>query len=715
MPLPLGAPYDYLLPSGIEAPVGAIVRVPLGAREVTGVVWDDVADAGPPIDDAKLKAVFAVLPARPLTATLRRLIDWVATYTVSSPGSVLRMAISVPDALVPAPTEAVYAAGPTPPAKMTPARRRVLAVSSDGVPRRAAELAEQAAVSAGVVRALADLGALQAHAVPTEAPFDGPRPDAGQQVLSSDQAAAAADLVARVAARAFAPILLEGVTGSGKTAVYFEAVAQAIREERPILVLLPEIALTSQWLDRFVERFGVRPALWHSDLSQRERRRVWRAVSEGRVAVVVGARSALFLPFHDLGLVIVDEEHDSSFKQEEGVAYNARDMAVVRAQFEKCPIVLVSATPSLETVVNAESNKFGHLQLPERHGQAELPALSIVDMRQESLPAGRWLSSVLEDAIHQTIEAGQQVLLFLNRRGYAPLTLCRACGHRFQCPNCQSWLVEHRHRGRLQCHHCDFGMPVPAACPSCEAVGKFAACGPGVERLAEEVAARIPEARVAVLTSDTLTGPARAAAMVKAIEDHEIDLLIGTQVIAKGFHFPLLTLVGVIDADLGLAGGDLRAAEKTYQLLSQVSGRAGRERDPGRVFLQSHLPEHPVLTALAAGKRDEFVRRELDERRVHGMPPFGRLVALVVSSRAEDAARQVAAALRRAAPHFEQVRVLGPAPAPLALLRGRFRFRLLLKAEKGVAVQPIVREWLARVRVPSAVRVAVDIDPYSFL
>lgn len=715
MPLPLGAPYDYVLPPNMQAPPGAIVRVPLGNREVTGVVWDGEALPGSPVDASKLKPVHAVLSARPLPASLRRLIDWVAAYTVSAPGSVLRMAISVPEALTPAPMDTVFVAGATVPEKMTAARRRVLAVAADNVPRRAAELAEQAAVSAGVVRALAELGALEGRAVPTEAPFDRPNPDAGQQILSSDQAAAAADLVAKVAARAFAPVLLEGVTGSGKTSVYFEAVAQAIREGRPILVLLPEIALTSQWLDRFVERFGAQPAMWHSDLSQRERRRVWRAVSEGRVPVVVGARSALFLPFHDLGLVIVDEEHDSSFKQEEGVAYNARDMAVVRAQFERCPVVLVSATPSLETAVNAETNKFGHLQLPERHGPAELPELAIVDMRQESLPAGRWLSGALEDAVHQTIGAGRQALLFLNRRGYAPLTLCRACGHRFQCPNCQSWLVEHRHRGRLQCHHCDFGMAVPTACPSCEAVGKFAACGPGVERLAEEVAARIPEARVAVLTSDTLTGPARAAAMVKAIEDHEIDLLIGTQVIAKGFHFPLLTLVGVIDADLGLAGGDLRAAERTYQLLSQVSGRAGRERDPGKVFLQSHLPEHPVLAALAAGKRDDFVRRELDARRAHGMPPFGRLVALIVSSRAEDAARQVAAALRRAAPHFDQVRVLGPAPAPLALLRGRFRFRLLLKAEKSVAVQPIVREWLARVRVPGAVRVAVDVDPYSFL
>jgi len=625
------------------------------------------------------------------------------------------MAISVPDAFGDPPTETVYVVGATTPDRLTPARRRVLDVVQDNVPRRAAELAEQAAVSPGVVKGLADLGALVGRNVPSERPFAVPQPDHGRQTLSPEQAAAAADLKNRVAAHNFSPVLLEGVTGSGKTAVYFDAVAEALRQKRPVLVLLPEIALTAQWLDRFHDRFGVAPAQWHSDLSRTERRRVWRAVSEGRVPVLVGARSALFLPFDNLGLIVVDEEHDSSFKQEDGVAYNARDMAVVRGQLEQCPVVLVSATPSLETVVNVTAQKFDHVTLPNRHGGARLPDLSIIDMRAEGLPADQWISDELAHEVLSTIAAGEQALLFLNRRGYAPLTLCRACGHRFQCPNCQAWLVEHRHSGRLRCHHCDYAMAVPAACPSCEATGKFAACGPGVERLAEEVAERMPDARVAVLASDTLTGPARAAALLAAIENHEIDLLIGTQVIAKGFHFPLLTLVGVIDADLGLAGGDLRAAERTYQLLSQVAGRAGRESRPGRVFLQSHLPEHPVLAALASGDRQDFIDRELAARRDHGMPPFGRLVALIVSSGSEDAARQTAAALRRAAPHYQQVQVLGPAPAPLALLRGRFRFRLLLKAQKNVSVQPIIRDWLAKVRVPGAVRVAVDVDPYAFL
>ena len=715
LPLPLGAPYDYILPPALDAGPGAVVRVPLGTREVTGVVWVTAEAADTEIDPAKLKPVRAVMPVRPFTATLRHLIDWVAEYTVSAPGSVLRMAMSAPEAFDRPPLEKVFVLGDTVPPRTTPARQRVLDVAQDNVPRRSAELAEQAAVSSGVIKGLVDVGALVGREVPAERPFTIPQPDHGRQTLSPDQSTAAEDLTDRVARGIFSPVLLEGVTGSGKTAVYFDAVAEALRHDRAVLVLLPEIALTAQWLERFHDRFGAAPAQWHSELSRTERRRVWRAASEGRVPVLVGARSALFLPFENLGLIVVDEEHDPSFKQEEGVAYNARDMAIVRGQLEQCPVVLVSATPSLETVVNVAAHKFHHVMLPERHGGAQMPDLSVVDMRSEDLPSGQWISATLEQEVHRTIEAGEQALLFLNRRGYAPLTLCRACGHRFQCPNCQAWLVEHRHSSRLRCHHCDYAMAVPTACPSCEVTGKFAACGPGVERLAEEVAERIPEARVAVLASDTLTSPTRAAAMLASIENHEIDLLIGTQVIAKGFHFPLLTLVGVVDADLGLAGGDLRAAERTYQLMSQVAGRAGRESRPGRVFLQSHLPEHPVLTALASGQRQDFIDRELTARRDHGMPPYGRLVALIISSRSEDAARQTAAALRRAAPHYKQVRVLGPAPAPLALLRGRFRFRLLLKAEKSVAVQPIIRDWLVKVRIPGTVRVAVDVDPYGFL
>ena len=711
LPLPLG-PYDYAVPEGGALHPGDIVTVPLGPRHVTGVVWD--AEPGG-VEDAKLKEVGERLEVPPLPDGLRHLIDWVAGYTLAHPGAVLRMALSTPEAFRPAAPRVVYGPGGPPPPRMTAARKRVLEVIAEGPPRSRAEIAEQAAVSPGVVQGLERAGAVSAREVAADAAFAAPDPDAGGLKLSQAQGLAAEDLVSRVAARKYSATLLEGVTGSGKTEVYFEAVAQALRQGRESLVLVPEIALTSQWLERFERRFSVRPAEWHSDLGRRERRRVWRAVAEGRATVVVGARSALFLPFANLGLIVVDEEHDSSFKQEEGVIYNARDMAVVRARDAAAAIALVSATPSLETVVNADSGRFGRVLLPDRHGGAELPRVELLDMRADPPAANHWLSPVLEREIVRTLKADQQSLLFLNRRGYAPLTLCRACGHRLECPNCQAWLVEHRHTNRLQCHHCDHTSPLPKACPACGAEDKLAACGPGVERLAEEVRALVPTARLVVMTSDTVSGPREAAELLRQVRDHDVDILIGTQVVAKGHHFPLLTLVGVIDADLGLAGGDLRAAERTYQLLWQVAGRAGREAHPGQVYLQTYMPDHEVMQGLASGDRGRFLESEQESRRLQGMPPFGRLAALIVSGEDERAVRAAAQALGQSAPRGEKVQVLGPAPAPFALLRGRHRQRLLLKAGRGVNVQTLLRQWIAATTLPRRVRVQIDVDPYSFM
>ena len=646
LPMPLG-PYDYTIPESMLLRPGDLVTVPLGPRDITGVVWDE-----PPggVDAAKLKDVRERLDVPPLPDNLRHLIDWVARYTLAHPGNVLRMALSTPEAFKPSAPRIVYGPGGPPPPRMTAARKRVLEVVADGPPRSRREIAEEAAVSPGVVQGLEQAGALATHEVVADAAFAIPDPGAGGPKLSQAQRMAADDLVSKVAARRFSATLLEGVPGAGKTEVYFEAVAEALRQGRESLVMVPEITLTSQWLERFERRFGVRPAEWHSDLPRRERRRVWRAVAEGRAPVVVGARSALFLPFANPGLIVVDEEHDSSFKQEEGVIYNARDMAVVRAREAGAPVVLVSATPSLETVVNAESGRFGQVLLPERHGGAALPDVELLDMRDDPPAANHWLSPVLEREILQTLAAGKQSLLFLNRRGYAPLTLCRACGHRLECPNCRAWLVEHRHTRRLQCHHCDHISAIPKACPACGAEDKLAACGPGVERLAEEVRDLFPEARLAVMASDTISGPREAAHLLRQVRDREIDILIGTQVVAKGHHFPLLTLVGVIDADLGLAGGDLRAAERTYQLLWQVAGRAGREAHPGRVYLQTYMPDHPVMQALASGDRTRFLQSEKDSRHVQGMPPFGRLAALIVSGEDEAAVRTAAQALGQSAP-----------------------------------------------------------------
>lgn len=723
LPLPLGEPYDYKVPDDLDLPPGAYVEVPLGPRRLFGVVWGDVtagAQEGA-VPDAKLKPVLRRFDLPPMPDVARRFVDWVAAYTMSPPGAVLRMAVSVSAALEEpkAITGYMRADMPVPPdLKLSPQRRRVLELLADGPPRTAAELAQEAGCGPGVVRGLADSGLLLPVPMRTLARFAEPDGDRPGFILEGAQAAAAEALRQKVAANAYSCTLLDGVTGSGKTEVYFEAVAAALRAGKQALVLLPEIALSAQWLDRFERRFGARPAEWHSDLTGVIRRHTWRAVANGEAKVVVGARSALFLPYPDLGLIVVDEEHEAAFKQEDGVVYHARDMAVARAHLGRIPAVLVSATPSLETLANTEAGRYARIDLPSRHGGASLPDVTLIDLRkpEQAPPARHWLSPVLRDALAETFLAGEQGMLFLNRRGYAPLTLCRACGYRLQCPNCTAWLVEHRHSRRLQCHHCGYTAKLPDSCPECQAEGSFVACGPGVERVAEEVAALFPDARVAMMTSDTLFGPRAIQEVIAKVKAHEVDLLIGTQVMAKGHHFPMLTLVGVVDGDLGLSGGDLRAGERTFQLLHQVAGRAGREERPGRVFIQTHMPEHPVMQALADHDRDAFLDHEAEGRRALELPPFGRLAAIVVSGEDDRAVDKVALRLGRLAPRDRhELTILGPAPAPMAVLRGRHRRRLLIKGPKALPLQPVIADWLARVEIPSSVRVQVDIDPYSFL
>ncbi len=715
--LPFERPLTYALPEGMQLAPGDWVEVPLGKRALVGVVWD--AEENPPaaqaVSAAKLKIVAVKLDAPRMTEALRRVIDWVAAYTLSPHGLVLRMAVHLPALSQPdSPRTAFRAAQEVPDGvRITAARQKVLEAAT-ATPLTARELAAAAGVSDAVVWAMADAGLLTRIALPPATP-PLPDPDLPGPALSTEQQTAADALIEAVRERRFEVDLLDGVTGSGKTEVYFEAIAEALRDGGQALVLLPEIALTAQWLDRFRKRFGVAPVVWHSEVGAPTRRRSWRWITDGSARIVVGARSALFLPFHDLRLIVVDEEHDQAFKQEDGVRYHARDIAVVRARFESAPICLASATPSLETVANVERGRYRRLPLPERHGGASMPTVEVIDLIKNPPPRGQWIAPPVADAVSEALANGEQALLFLNRRGYAPLTLCRTCGHRFACPHCSAWLVEHRYTGRLQCHHCGHTERVPPACPTCNATESLAACGPGVERTAEEVAERWPEARVAVMSSDLLAGPQAVADLINAIGQHEIDLIVGTQLIAKGHHFPLLTVVGVVDADLGLSGGDLRASERTFQLLTQVAGRAGRAEKPGRVLLQTTEPTQPVLQALAAGDRDAFYKVEAAARRDAGMPPFGRLAALIISANDLGAAMEFAQQLAAAAPHGPHVRVLGPAPAPLALIRGRHRVRLLLHAGRDQNVPQILRAWLANAKPSGSVRLSIDVDPHSFL
>jgi primosomal protein N' (replication factor Y) len=730
LPYPFAGPFDYRVPPGLQPKPGDVVLVPLNRREEVGVVWDARKDrawdapgssawdtpADEAVPDHKLKSVVDVLDTPPMGEALRRFIDWIAAYTLSPPGEVMAMALRVVSAGLVRPVVRYRRADPLPETvRITPPRQRVLDVLARQEPRLAADLLREAGASLAVLRGMADGGLLVSETVTPDAPFQRPDPDYPGSPLSDQQQEVAVALRKAAAGRTFSVTLLDGVTGSGKTEVYLEAVAACLREGRQALVMLPEIALSSQWIERFQRRFGVAPAVWHSDLPSRVRKITWQAVAEAKAPVVVGARSALFLPFPDLGLIVVDEEHEAAFKQQDGVVYNARDMAVVRARFCHAPAVLVSATPSLETVANVEAGRYAHLRLTSRHAGASMPKVTLVDLRETPPERGRFLAPPLIEAVRQTLAQGEQAMLFLNRRGYAPLTLCRHCGHRMQCPNCTAWLVEHRTRGQLLCHHCGHTIPIPPECPACGAADSLTPVGPGIERITEEAAVVLPEARRLIMASDTISGPHAAAAAAHAIEDRSVDLIIGTQLVAKGWHFPHLTFVGVVDADLGLAGGELRASERTVQLLHQVAGRAGRAEAPGRVMLQTFIPDHPVMQALLQGDLDAFMASEAESRRDGEWPPYGRLAALIVSADTAIMADTVARDLGWAAPRGDGIVVLGPAPAPMALLRGRHRRRLLLKVRRDVPVQPILRQWLAAVKVPRGGRVEVDVDPISFL
>jgi len=713
VPVALDQAYSYRVPDGMELAPGDVVAVPLGARDCLGVVWADNPNPNPRLHN-RLKDVDAKADVPPLKPELRSFVDWVANYTLASRGMVLRMALRMGD-LGPARERVGVRLAGAMPQRMTPARRRVLDALADGFVRSKAEAAQEAGVSAGVINGLIDDGVLETVVLPPEPLMRAPDPDFRKPDFSLAQLAAADALRTTVDQGGYTVSLLDGVTGSGKTEVYFEAVAETIRRGHQTLVLMPEIALTAGFLDRFAQRFGVRPVEWHSQLAPRKRARTWEAVARNEVPVIVGARSALFLPYADLSLIVVDEEHDGAYKQEDGAHYHARDMAVVRGSIAKFPVILASATPSVESEVNARRGRYRRVHLPERFGGAHLPHIEPIDMRTEGPPRGRFISPRLAEAVQIVLEKREQALLFLNRRGYAPLTLCRACGLRLQCPNCDSWLVDHRFKRRLVCHHCGYAVPPPTECPKCHATDSFAAVGPGVERLHQEAVDLFPGARILVLSSDLVESIERLRSELDDVAEGRFDIVIGTQLVAKGHHFPKLNLVGIVDADLGLGNGDPRAAERTFQLLHQVTGRAGREEGRGIGYLQTHQPEHPVMRALILGDREAFYQNEIEQRERTGYPPFGRLASLIVSAGDKHAAEAYGRTLVSLAPKDEQVRVLGPAEAPVAVVRGRHRYRLLVKAPRAYDLSGYLRDWLAAApKTKGNLQLEVDVDPMSF-
>ena len=714
LPLPLSEAFDYAVPDGMALEPGEHVVVSLGPRRVRGLVTEVRETTG---SNRRLRELEGKVDDPALPPSTLEFVDWAARWTLTPPGEMAFLATRGLRAPPPRPERRLRRVTGREPGRATVARTRVLQTLGDGEATSMADLARAANVSAGVIKGLIDEGVLEVFEVAPDRPFAAPDPDHRPAVLNAGQAAAARVLADALDAREFRPILLDGVTGSGKTEVYLEAAAHALRTdpEAQILILLPEIALTQAIIARIAERFGAEPGEWHSAVSPPQRRRVWEAVQSGRLRLVVGARSALFLPFRALRLIVVDEEHDGSFKQEEGIVYHGRDLAVARGRIEGATVVLASATPSLETLWNAETGRYGWVRLGARHGAAVLPEIDLIDLRESPPDKGRWLSPPLVQAMVETLERREQTLLFLNRRGYAPVVLCRACGERMTAPDSDSWLVEHRYTGRLVCHLTGFSMPKPTHCPHCGAADSLVSIGPGVERVEEEVRERFPDARTAIFSSDTVPDAGSARELVRRMAAGEIDVLVATQAAAKGHNFPRLTLVGVVDADLGLRGGDLRAAERTFQMLIQAAGRAGRADRPGRALLQTWLPEHPVMQALKVADRDAFVAAEGLQREAMRLPPYGRLAALVLSSPDPAALEAFAGELARRIPAADRVEVYGPADAPLALVRGRRRKRFLVRADRDVDLQAYLRAWLAELKIPGSVRLGVDVDPYSFL
>ncbi|MBI37042.1 MAG: primosomal protein N' [Alphaproteobacteria bacterium] len=718
LPLPLAGPYEYQINNGLKLTRGDIVSVPLGSRVMTGVVWGKSQNN---VDAEKIKAVIDRIDFPGLKESLVDFIDWVAAYSIAPQGAVLRMTLNVKGAFDPPKKMTFYSPAEiqktkyTKKIRTTPARERVFKILNNGALKTARELRDQANVSISVINGLASAGLIKKTEQLQKIDIKTPDPDHYNINLTVAQKKAAHHLTKIINNQNFSITLLDGVTGSGKTEVYFEAIAETLRRGRQALILLPEIALTPQWFQRFKRRFGSEPLIWHSDIGLSRRRSGWRAVSTGKASVVVGARSALYLPFNDLGIIIVDEEHEDAYKQMEGVSYHARDMAIVRAKLVVCPIILASATPSLETRINVAKNRYNCVQLPERFGSAQPPKIDFIDMREEKTPVNIYLSQKLRNALISNLQSNEQSLLYLNRRGYAPLTLCRKCGQRVECPHCSAWLVEHRANHKLVCHHCSYQTKAYINCPKCNTSGSLVACGPGVERISEEVKSLLPKARIGLMTSDTTKSHNSIINLIEKIESRELDILIGTQMVAKGHHFPDLTLVGIVDADIGLSGGDLRASERTFQVLNQVAGRAGRASRPGRVIVQTYEPEHPVMLAMAHGDREAFMRLEEKNRKIGEWPPYGRLAAIIVSSKNSLAADKTANEIGRTAPSGPGIRILGPSPAPLSLLRGQHRRRLLIKTSREESLQSLIRAWFSKIVIPSHVKVRIDVDPYNFL
>ena len=715
--------YDYRLTC--DADIGSFVRCTVMKRQYIGVIIG-VGDSN--LDKSKIKPIIEVCNLGRLSADD---IDWIfkmSQWTLMAPGAVLRLIINVPDAFNPPVVEQLYSYNFDTTIKMTESRQRICDAfqSNDNDSMSVNDIINIAHVGTSVVKNMIKNGVL----IPvdsrekTSETYKYDYFDTGSVVLNDEQQSAANAIADAMNKNEFSVHLLDGITGSGKTQVYFDSVLRAYNNGKSVLLMMPEIALTAQFMDRFTKRFGAPPVVWHSNLTAARRRNIWRGVAKGDIRIVVGTRSALFLPWQNLGLIVVDEEHDTSYKQEDMGNYHARDMAILRGKIAKFPIVLASATPSFETLHNVALGKYIRLRLMSRFGGAQLPTIETIDMRIERPESYRpdkdstqetqgYLSPTLCDAISENLNQHKQVMLFINRRGFAPIVQCKKCGWVAECPDCSIGLNYHKHLGKLVCHMCGKMSDLPNKCPQCG--NDVSMRGAGLEKIEQEISVKFPNATVALVSSDTIISRESLERVVHKMENGEIDIIIGTQILAKGHHFPNLTLVGVIDADMGLFGTDFRAGEHTFQQLFQVAGRAGRGEFPGRVLLQTYQPEHPVITAICAGNRDEFMESDMQSRRAAKMPPFGQLIAVIVESDKEQVLQKYCKQLSNVAPNLVGGKIMGPIAAQIYQIRNWYRMRFLISGDARANLQPIVRAWLDKIKQPANVRVKIDVNPQNFM
>ena len=713
--------YDYRLTA--NADIGQFVRVSVMNRPYIGIVFG-FGDSGLP--DNKIKNVSEIYPSK-LSADDLSWIQKMSNWTLMTPGAVLRLIINVPDAFLPPKVEPLYNFNFSADGKMTDNRQMVMDAysSNDNTAMTINDLRNIAHVSSSVINTMIKKGLLtlcETRTVESDE-FNYKYYDTGNVVLNDEQAAAANTIGTAVMNGGFSVHLLDGITGSGKTQVYFDSVLRAYNAGKSVLLMMPEIALTAQFMSRFEKRFGAPPVVWHSNLTAARRREIWRGVLNKKIRIVVGTRSALFLPWQDLGLVVIDEEHDGSYKQEDMGNYHARDMAILRAKISGFPVVLASATPSAETLHNVELGKYKILKLTSRFGGAQLPKISTIDLREnrpvdymlpgDDTPQHGNLSPALCDAIGETLDAHQQVMLFINRRGFAPITQCKKCGWVAMCPDCSVGMTYHKRLGKLLCHMCGRTMEMPKKCPDCS--NEISMYGAGLERIEQEVHARFPNAKTALVSSDTIMTRQTLERLVARMENGEIDIVIGTQILAKGHHFPNLTLVGVVDSDMGLYGTDFRASEHTFQQLFQVAGRSGRGEFPGYVLLQTYQPDNPVLAAICAGDRDAFMQTDMAARRLAKMPPFGQLIALIIECEKEQVLKSFCETLKAAAPILHGGKIMGPIAAQIYQIRNWYRMRFLISGDETANLQPVVTRWLSGVRVPANVRIKIDVNPQNFM